>query len=127
MSDSFMKQTIVPSGAMTGTTTIKSQAFSMLRTSGCSFQPIWTGTPTGAFTIMVSNDFQPSLSGDQTNPINAGTWSDLGATIPTNPAGSVGSTFVPIFAPCTYWIALWYTNASGSGVLGGTFVSKYGG
>ncbi len=129
MSDAFMRQPIIPTpnSAMTGVTTIKSQAFYMGKFSGCSFQPVWTGTPTGTFTVMISNDYNPAANGSQVTPQNAGTWSNLGASIPQNPAGAPGNTFVPIYASCGYWIQLWYTNTSGVGVLSGTFAGKYNG
>src|SRR5580658_8063185 len=101
---SFMKQTIVPSGAMTSTSTITSQALPLITFSGCSFQPIWTGTPTGTFYIYVSNDYVPAANGSQINPQNSGTWSLLpGALIQTNPSGSAGNTFIPVFSSCGYW------------------------
>lgn len=130
MSDSFMKQPLAwsSSGSMTGTSTIKSQAFYMGKFSGCSFQPVWTGTPTGSFAIYVSNDFQPSATGDQSSPANAGTWTELpGVTVTGDPAGSAGNTIIPIYAPCVYWIQIWYSNSSGSGTASGTFVGKFGG
>jgi len=129
MSDSFMRQPIIPTpnNVMTGTATIKSQAFYMGKFSGCSFQPVWTGTPVGTFTVMISNDYNPAANGSQTTPQNPGTWSNLGASIPQEPAGSAGNTFIPIYASCGYWIQLWYVNTSGVGALGGTFVGKYNG
>ena len=129
MSDSFMRQALSfsPNANMTSTDTIKSQAFWLVKFSGCSFQPIWTGTPTGEFAIYVSNDFQPSATGDQSNPANAGTWTNLGASISGQPAGSAGNLFIPVYASCGLWIQLWYANTSGSGVASGTFVGKYGG
>jgi|SRR6185312_8545795 len=129
MADSFMKQVLSfsPNASMTGTSTIKSQAFWLVKFSGCSFQPSWTGTPTGTFKVFVSNDFMPSATGDQSNPANAGTWTDLGATVSANPSGSAGNTFIPIYASCGMWIQLQYTNTSGAGTASGTFVGKYGG
>lgn len=129
MSDSFMRQPLAftPNSTMTGSATIKSLAFYMGKFSGCSFQAVWSGTPTGTFKIMVSNDFQPAANGSQVNPANAGTWTDLGVTVPSNPAGSASNTFIPVYASCAYWIQLWYTNSGSTGVLSGTFVGKYGG
>ena len=129
MSDSFMRQSLIlsPSSSMTGTATIKTQAFWLVKFSGCSFQAVWSGTPTGTFAVYVSNDFQPSATGDQSSPQNAGTFDNLGVTVSTQPAGSAGSTFIPIYASCGMWVQLWYTNTTGSGTLSGTFVGKYGG
>jgi len=109
-------------GSMSGTSTIHSQVFDMRKNEGCSFQPIWTGTPTGTITIEVSLDYVPNLQ--SSTPINAGTWTNIGASIPTQPAGSSGSTFIPIYAACTAWIRLTYVNASGTGAMSGMFMSK---
>lgn len=129
MSDSFMRQPLsfTPNATMTGTSTIKSQPFWLVKFSGVSFQPVWTGTPTGTFEVYVSNDYQPSATGSNTSPFNAGTWTSLNASISGNPAGSASNTFIPIYASCGMWIQLWYTNASGTGACSGTFVGKYGG
>lgn len=129
MSDSFMKQSLafLPNATMSSTNTIKSQGFYMGKFSGCSFQAVWTGTPTGTFAVYVSNNFQPSATGSQTSPANAGTWDNLSVSVAGNPAGSAGSVFIPVYASCGYWIQLWYTNTTGTGALSGTFVGKYGG
>ena len=116
------KTAIIPSGAMTGTTTITSQVFDVQSLEGAAFQPTWTGTPTGTLTVQVSLDYVPSPSGG--TPLNAGTWTNLGASIPQNPAGSAGNTYIPIYASCAAYIQLSYTNDSGSGVLGGMFIGK---
>jgi hypothetical protein len=121
------KQIIIPSGAMTGTSTITSQPFDINKLTGGSFQAVWTGTPTGTFSVYVSNDYMPSATGGNNPPANPGTWDNIGASIPVNPAGSAGHTFIPIFACGALWIALWYTNASGTGVLSGTFAGKFTG
>lgn len=113
---------LVPSGSMTGTETITSQIFDVRSFEGFAFQPTWTGTPTGTFSIQVSLDYVPNPAGG--TPINAGTWSDLGASIPQNPSGGAGSTYVPVYGSCSAFVQLSYTNASGSGTLGGMFVGK---
>lgn len=122
------KQSITPTGAMTGTATIHSQPFNIDSLEGAAFEPVWTGTPTGTFIVEVSLSYVPNPS--DTNgasplpPLNAGFWNNLGATIAENPAGSTGNTYIPILASCAGWIRLTYTNASGSGVLSGTFKGK---
>ena len=120
------KTAIIPSGAMTGTETITSQVFDVQSLEGAAFQPTWTGTPTGTLIVQVSLDYVPAAGSNNGSgtPINAGTWTNLGASIPQNPAGSAGNTYIPIYASCADYIRLSYTNESGSGVLGGMFIGK---
>jgi hypothetical protein len=113
---------IIPTGAMTGTSVIHSQAFNIQQQQCASFQPKWTGTPTGTFTVEVSNDYAPNSQ--SSTPLNAGTWDNIGASISVNPSGSAGHTYIPIYASGAHFVRLTYTNASGSGVLGGMFNAK---
>lgn len=113
---------IIPSAAMTTTTTITSQVIDMNSCESVAFQPVWTGTPTGTFIIQISLDYKPS--NDPTKPLNAGTWDTLAASISNNPAGSSGHTYIPIYASCGAYIRLSYTNVSGSGTLSGTVSTK---
>jgi hypothetical protein len=123
----FSRTALIPSGSMANTT-ITSQAFSMEKFAGCSFQPNWTGTPTGTFNVFVSNDYasSPALKNDA-NPMSVGTWTNLGVSIPMIPAGSPGNTFIPVYAACSYYIILQYVGSGGAGVLGGYFAGKYNG
>lgn len=91
------------SAVMSGTAVLTSAAIDSSNFESMSLQPVWTGTPTGTFIVLVSLD-----------NIN---YADLGASIPTQPAGSAGSIFIPVYGSCAKWIKLQYTNASGSGVL----------
>ena len=111
-----------------GVGNIYTQPFKMEKFAGGSFQPNWTGTPTGVFTVWVSNDYgsSPALT-DPANPFSVGTWTNLGASVSGNPAGSAGNTFIPVYAACSYYIILQYAGASGAGPMGGFFAGKYNG
>lgn len=122
MSKDYYRIAMIPTAAMTGSATIHSQAFNIEYQAGCSFMLVWTGTPTGTFTVEVSNDYVPNLQ--STTPLNAGTWVNLGASIPASPAGSASNTFIPIYASCASFIRLTYVNSSGTGVLSGMFTAK---
>jgi len=113
---------IVPTGAMASTNTIHSQVFDMRSLEGGAFAPAWSNNPSGTFIVEVSLDYMPNPNGG--TPLNAGTWNNLGASVSGNPAGSSGSTYIPVYAACTAFIRLTYTNSSGSGVLSGSFIGK---
>lgn len=72
------------------------------------FQLQWTGTPTGAFVLEESLDWDPVKQ--------TGNWFDNGAGI-TGPSGVAGSALVNMSnrAPCFY--RLRYTAGGGSGAL----------
>jgi len=115
---------IIPTGAMTGTTTITSQVFSVEQQQVGTFQPIWTGNPTGTFIVQASLDYVPNMNRDDPNPLNPGTWDTLSASVVNNPAGSAGHTYIPVYGSGAFYLRLSYTNASGSGILSGTFAAK---
>jgi hypothetical protein len=114
---------IIPTGPMTGTTTIHSQVIDATSFEGIAFQPQWTGTPTGTFIVEVSLDYVPNLSAGGT-PRNSGTWDNLGVTFPSEPAGGPSHCYAPVYASCTGYIRLTYSNTSGVGTLGGMVIGK---
>jgi len=122
-SKDFYSTPIVPTGAMTGTATIYSQAFDIRFQVGCSFAVKWTGTPTGTLSVQVSNDYVPNLQ-NATTPINAGTWYPIQASITTQPAGEPGQIYIPVYGIVSSYIQLVYVNSSGTGVLSGQFTCK---
>ena len=72
-----------------------------------SFQAIWTGNPTGVITIEASLSL---TNPDQLSDPLGLLWSDIGASIPNQPSGCPGSTYVPVYASCAKWLRLTYTN-----------------
>lgn len=122
-SKDFYSAAIVPSGAMTGSTTIYSQVFDIRYQTGCSFAPVWTGTPSGTFTVQVSNDYVPNLQ-NASAPVTPGTWNTIQTMVPTQPAGSASNTFIPVYAIVANYIRLVYIGSSGTGTLSGAFTAK---
>lgn len=91
-------------GAMASTNVIYSNILEISRMDNIGLQVDWTGTPTGTFEVMASNDgvtfhaitFNPSLA---------------------QPAGSAGGYLVNINQFSWRYIMLRYTNTSGTGTL----------
>ena len=82
-------------------------AIEVLYLDKVSFEPVWTGTPTGSLNIQVSN-----------NKVN---WSSIDSTI--TPAGTGDYDYVEK-ETTSKWIRLSYTRTSGSGTLKTYVVAK---
>lgn len=83
---------------------------------------VWTGTPTGLFTVEVNNTLQQDSQGVVTN---AGTWIALSFNPAlTVPSGAPGSFFVDVNQTGAFWIRFHYTATSGAGTLNVTTSGK---
>lgn len=100
---------------MTGTNKITGTPVVIEQSHGVSWTMRWTGTPTGTFSVEVSNEYDP-----QTNP-TPGDWTQYTLTIPAgvNPAGAYPAAGSGIdLAPTSFRAArLAYTNSASTGVL----------
>jgi len=94
----------VTNGVMTGTNTIYSQIIDVSRMDNIGLEVEWSGTPTGTFSILVSN------SGIQFNTM---TFSPLLG----QPSGSAASMGIDINQIPFKYMFLQYVNSSGFGVL----------
>lgn len=110
--------TIIPGTAnnMTGTAVLTSKVMDWRLIRAGSVQVVWTGTPTGVFSLQGSLDYTVDPSGAVKN---AGTWEDLGIAL-TAPAGAAGNDLADITITGIPWIRVIYTNASGTGTLTAT-------
>jgi hypothetical protein len=90
--------------SVTGTNTYTSLNVNVKNTDNIYLQLIWTGTPTGTFTVLHSPD------GNLWDPIT------LSPTI-TQPAGSSGNWGVVLQSDPAQWVQVQYVNASGSGTV----------
>ena len=86
------------------TATVASPVVNKGRDSKVGAQFVWTGTPTGTFSVWVSQ-FGP-----------AGPFTQLTLTSVTNPAGSAGSWYLDLTTFAT-WYYVQYTASSGDGTL----------
>ena len=81
----------------------------------------WTGTPTGTFSVQVSNTYAVNAAGQVYNP---GNWTTITLSSPTAAAGTSGNGFIDIDEMSAYAIRLVYTAASGTGTLNATLSAK---
>lgn len=90
--------------AVTGTNTYTSLPVNIKNLDNVGIQLIWTGTPTGTFSVLHSPD------GVVYDPIT------LNPAI-TQPAGSSGHWSVVLQQDPFNWVQIQYVNASGSGTV----------
>lgn len=86
--------------------------------TGIAYDISWTGTPTGTFTVEVSNSYSQAPNGDV---LTVGNWTQLPSTafvgsMPT-PSGSSGNGMIDIVGTEANCIRLVYTRSSGTGAL----------
>ncbi len=97
------KTTLLAAGAMASTNTITSSALDLRTITGAALQIAWTGTPTGTMIIQGS--------------VNGTTYYDIGASVPTQPAGSASGVLLNFVDLMFRYLRVSYTNASGTGTL----------
>lgn len=110
------------------TTSKKSIGLEINQEFAWSIQAVWTGAPTGLFSIEVSDDLVP-VAPSATNPVgpdpaaNVVNWSTYtGSTVTV--AGTAGNwMWISQLGPYK-WVRLSYTATSGTGTLNATFFAK---
>lgn len=102
---------LVSNGTMTGTSVITSAVFNIQDMSLLSVHLIWTGTPTGTFTVQGSNQY------DSTNPNAAADWVSLSLSPAPAAGGSASSALVNLAQLGFAYLRVTYTNSAGSGTL----------
>jgi len=88
------------------------------RLPGISYDIQWTGTPTGTFTVQVSNSY---FTDNEGNVIGTPNWTNLptasfSGTYPV-PSGSAGAGFLDVVGTEAYAVRLIYTASSSTGAL----------
>jgi len=84
-------------------------------------QLVFTGTPTGTFSVELSIDYQQDQQG---NVINAGTWTPMSFSITPVASGAAGSVYIDINQISAPWMRVKYTKTSGTGTLQGYLTAK---
>lgn len=98
---------LLASGVMSGTNTIYSNIICLAQDDTYALDLIWTGTPTGSYTVFFS------VGGVGFNALQN---SDYSAT-PTQPAGSADNSTVCFGVNALRYIYIKYINSSGTGAL----------
>lgn len=81
----------------------------------------WTGTPTGTFTVEVSNSYAINADGSVKN---AGSWNALPLSPVISPAGAPGTGFINLTGLAGYAVRLHYVRTAGVGTLNALSISK---
>ncbi len=89
-----------------------------------SYTLAWTGTPTGTFTVEVSNDYVPTQHGVLDPAANTGTWVALVLSVTVAATGADGSAFIDVDTMGAAWVRLKYTRDSGTGAATATIAGK---
>lgn len=84
-----------------------------------AMQAVWTGSPTGTFTVEGSID-------NVQNPSQVTNWFDTGTTV-NSPGGSADSTLINLQGVGFAWLRLKYAFSSGTGSLDILMFAKSGG
>lgn len=89
--------------------------------TGAGYDFIWTGTPTGTFSVEISNTYAINANG---SVYNAGDWTPVALSSPITAAGSGDNAFINLAGVEAYAIRLVYTSTSGTGTLNAVICSK---
>jgi hypothetical protein len=103
------------------TSTVHSLPTNIKQMPYVSYDLSWTGSPTGTFTVEVSDTYQQSGEGVV---INAGNWTALTLSTTVTASGSAGSAFIDVRGTAATWIRLTYTPSSGTGTLNASMSAK---
>lgn len=110
---------VIKNGDMSGNLT--SSPSNVQQLSICSYSMVWTGSPTGTFTVEASNDYSVDASG---KVANAGTWNTLPTAPTISASGSSGNGIYDIALTGIVWIRLVYNSSGGSGSVNALFAGK---
>lgn len=104
---------VITNGNMTADITSKITIIDKL--SMMSYSYSWAGTaPVGTIIVEVSNDYSENPDGSTRN---AGTWTTLTLSAPTNVSGNTGTGFIDVTQTGAYAIRTRFIFTSGTGTL----------
>lgn len=100
---------------------ITSEPTIIQKLSFVSYSVVFTGTPTGTFSVEVSNDYKVNGEGVEINP---GNWTAVTLTGSPVASGSASNGFIDLDGISAYAVRLVYTRTSGSGTLNAVICGK---
>lgn len=112
-------QPVVINGSMGASVT--SDVTILAQKTGASYDVSWTGTPTGTFSVQMSNTYSLDAKGAVSN---AGNWTTVTLSTPITAAGSADNALINLAGLEVYAIRLVYTRSSGTGTLNATIACK---
>lgn len=115
----FPPYSVVTNGDMSAT--IISAVTNIQQIPYISYSAVYTGSPTGTFTVEVTNDYSLNPAGGVENP---GNWTAITLIPDAVATGSAGNNFIDVRGTAASWIRLVYTPSSGSGSLTATIAGK---
>lgn len=110
---------VITSGDMSAS--IISQVTILKQKSGASYDISWTGSPTGTFSVEMSNTVVLNPDG---SAAVAGNWTAVTLSAPITASGSPDNALINLAGLEANAIRLHYTRTSGSGTLNATLVAK---
>lgn len=117
MKNELIKLSLFSGAVMTGTTVLTSQVININFLDNLGVQLHFTGTPTGAFEVQVSADYDP-------NTHNSGHWVSIVLSPAPVAAGAPDDIYIDMNQLSAPWVRVVYTNASGTGALDGFATAK---
>lgn len=120
MSRPFLGPTpVITNASMTGTVT--SLPTNLQQMPEVSYDVSWTGSPTGTFSVQVSNTYVQNVDG---SVAVAGNWNSIVLSITPTASGSAGTAFINVAEMAGLWVRLVYTPTGGTGTLNATVYGK---
>jgi len=102
--------------AVSGSTTYNSAVIDLRGGSGFNATILWTGTPSGLFTVYVCNDYVPGRT-----IATSGSWAalDIPEMAAKSPAGAAGNLSIDVETRALFaYVA--YVNSASTGTVSGT-------
>lgn len=114
-------QQVITNGDMSGDVTSLVTNINMISCVGYTIS--WTGTPTGTFSVEVSQDYIQPV-GVQPDQLNSGTWVAVNLSVPVVAAGTADTAFIDVDITGAAYVRLKYTRTSGTGTLNAFIAGK---
>lgn len=114
-------QQVITNGDMSSDVTSLVTNINMISCVGYTIS--WTGTPTGTFSVEVSQDYIQPV-GVQPDQLNSGTWVPVTLSTSVAATGGADTAFIDIDVTGAAYVRLKYTRVSGTGTLNATLAGK---